>query len=155
MAANARAIAEELTASGLELVTGETDTHLLLVDLSASGAGRGLFAQGALDEAGITVNKNTIQREPFSAIYPSGIRLGTPSVTTRGMTQVEMRVIGQLIVQVINEIKIYHMPVVRTERAACLARFREEIAGSPRLAELRQQVKELCAQFPLYPELVY
>jgi glycine/serine hydroxymethyltransferase len=130
-----------------------TDTHLLRV--GPVGVGRGPFAQEALDEAGITVNKNTIPREPSSAIYPSGIRLGTPSVTTRGMTEVEMRVIGQLIVQVIDEIKTYHMPVVRAERAACLARFREEIAGNPRLAEVRQQVEELCAQFPLYPELVY
>ncbi len=153
--ANAKALAEELQANGLRLVAGGTDTHLLLVDLTPLSEGFGLFGQEALDEAGITVNKNTIPREPFSAIYPSGIRLGTPSVTSRGMKELEMRLVGQLIARVIATVEHYVMPSDRHERSASLRAFRQDIASNAALAELRKEVAQLCADFPIYPELDY
>ncbi len=153
--ANAKALGAGLQANGLELVTGGTDTHLLLVDLTRYGPGFGLFAQEALDEAGITVNKNTIPGEPFSAFYPSGMRLGTPTVTTRGMHEREMRDIARLIAQVLEEVTGYRMPSDREARVVSIARFRADIADNATLAELRKQVKHLCDRFPLYPELEF
>jgi glycine hydroxymethyltransferase len=153
--ANAKALAEELRANGVRLVTGGTDTHLLLVDLTPLSEGFGLFAQEALDEAGITVNKNTIPREPFSAIYPSGIRLGTPTVTSRGMKEPQMRIIGQLVARGIEAVKGYAMPSDRHERLGSLRAFRADIASNVTLAQIRMEVERLCADFPIYPELDY
>jgi glycine hydroxymethyltransferase len=150
---NAKALGEALEADGLNLVTGGTDTHLLLVDLTAYGPGFGLFAQEALDEANITLNKNTIPGEPFSPFYPSGMRLGTPAVTSRGMREPEMQAIGHLIAQVLDEVRGYVMPRDRAERTEYLKRFRSELAGNARLRELHKQVEQLSEQFPLYPEL--
>ena len=153
--ANANALAEELQANGLRLVTGGTDTHLLLVDLTPLSEGFGLLAQEALDEAGMTVNKNTIPREPFSAINPSGIRLGTPTVTSRGMKEPEMRLVGQFVARGIEAVEHYVMPSDRHERAAFLKVFRADIASNPTLAQLRKEVAQLCADFPIYPALDY
>ncbi len=153
--ANAKALAGELLANGLRLVSGGTDTHLLLVDLTPVSEGFGLFAQEALDEADITVNKNTVPREPFSAIYPSGIRLGTPSVTSRGMKEPEMRQIGQLVARAIEAVGHYVMPSNRQERSASLRSFRQDLVSNAALAELREEVTRLCADFPIYPELDY
>ena len=153
--ANAKALAEELQANGLRLVTGGTDTHLLLLDLTPLSEGFGLLAQEALDEAGMTVNKNTIPREPFSAINPSGIRLGTPTVTSRGMKEPEMRLVGQLVARGIEAVEHYVMPSDRLERSAFLKAFRADIASNVTLAQLRKEVAQLCADFPIYPELDY
>src|SRR5207245_4076923 len=81
--ANAKALAQGLLRYGLRLVTGGTDNHMILLDLTPGGPGRGVFLQEATDRVGITVNKNTIPGEPSSAFYPSGIRLGTPAATPR------------------------------------------------------------------------
>jgi glycine/serine hydroxymethyltransferase len=153
--ANAKALAEELRANGLRLVTGGTDTHLLLVDLTTLSEGFGLLAQEALDEAGMTVNKNTIPREPFSAFNPSGIRLGTPTVTTRGMKEPEMRRVGQLIARAIEAVERYVMPSDRHERSTFLRTFRADIASNVTLAQLREEVAQLCVDFPIYPDLDY
>jgi glycine hydroxymethyltransferase len=87
---NAKTLAAELTAKGYELVTGGTDNHLLLVDLTNKDV-IGADAEVALGKAGITVNKNTVPFDPRPPFSPSGIRLGTPALTTRGMKEVEMR----------------------------------------------------------------
>ncbi len=100
---NAKAMADELMAQGLKLVTNGTDNHLILIDLRPNELqGQGKLVQNALDEAGITVNKNTVPYEPASPFNPSGIRLGTPAVTTRGMKENEMKAIAQGIVKVIK-----------------------------------------------------
>ncbi len=153
--ANARALGDALMENGLRLVTGGTDTHLLLVDLTPFSAGGGLFAQEALDAAGITVNKNTIPHEPFSAFYPSGIRLGTPAVTTRGMREPEMAATGHLIAEVLGEVRRYVMPSERLERAEYIKSFRADLSSNARVDELRKQVAQLCEPFPLYPELSF
>lgn len=126
--ANARALAEELLRQGFRLVAGGTDTHLMLVDVGKSGL-TGKAAEQALDRAGITVNKNAIPFDPKPPAVASGIRVGTPAVTTRGMGEGEMRVIGRLIARVLKDV--------------------EDLSVQERVAA---EVKELCAQFPLYPE---
>jgi glycine hydroxymethyltransferase len=126
--ANAKALATELQGHGLRLVSGGTDNHLMLVDVWMDGKGiTGKEAEKALEAANITVNKNTIpfdQNKPFVA---SGLRIGTPAVTTRGMKEDEMREIGRLIAEVIN------------------APASEEVQK-----KVRQGVTELSARFPLY-----
>ena len=150
---NARVLGESLKQSGIRLVTDGTDTHLLLIDLTPFGTGMGIFVQEALDAAGITTNKNTIPGEPSSPFYPSGIRLGTPAITTRGMGEEEMRTIGKMIAEVINEVKGYKLPVGKLERTEYVNRFREDLKGSEKIRDVHSRVLELCGRFPLYPEL--
>lgn len=128
---NAKAMADELMSLGIKLVTNGTDNHLLLIDLRQDGlTGEGKFIQNALDEAGITVNKNTVPYEPASPFNPSGLRLGTPAVTTRGMEESEMRVIADGIAKVIK---------AKGDSQVC--------------AKVRKDILELTKQFPLYPGL--
>jgi glycine hydroxymethyltransferase len=125
---NAAALAAALQGHGYRLVSGGTDTHLLLVDLSPRGL-TGKDAQEALDRAWITVNKNTIPYETKSPMVTSGIRIGTPAVTTRGMREAEMAEIARLIDRVLSDL------------------------GSASVeAAVRAEVQELTARFPLYPE---
>ena len=99
--ANAKTLADELAARGFDLVSGGTDTHLVLIDLTNKGIG-GKPAAKALDRAGVVVNYNTVPEDPRPPFNPSGIRLGTPAVTTRGMTETDMRTIAGFIDRVIN-----------------------------------------------------
>lgn len=124
---NAQALAQALTALGYTLVSGGTDNHLMLVDLRSKGL-TGKAAERALDAAGITVNKNTVPRETQSPFVTSGIRIGTPAVTTRGMKEGEMHRIAQLIDRVLRA------PDNAVEHAA-----------------VRVDVKELTRAFALYP----
>ena len=126
--ANARALAAALLARGFRLVTGGTDTHLLLVDLTARNI-TGKDAQEALDRAWITVNKNTIPFETKSPMVTSGIRLGTPAVTTRGMRESEMEIIADLIDRVLSN-----------------------LGSSGGEAAARADVQALTSRFPLYPQ---
>src|SRR5437667_4501031 len=125
---NAKALASELQAQGLRLVSGGTDNHLMLVDVWMDGNGiTGKAAEKALEAANITVNKNTIpfdQNKPFVA---SGLRIGTPAVTTRGMKEPEMREIGRMIAAIVSEPES------------------EEVRGN-----IKRSVAELTAKFPLY-----
>jgi glycine hydroxymethyltransferase len=127
---NAKALADALLARGHRLVTGGTDTHLLLLDLSPRNL-TGKDAQEALDRAWITVNKNTIPYETRSPMVTSGIRIGTPAVTTRGMREPEMAVIAELIDRVLAS-----------------------PGASPVEARVRGEVQELTGRFPLYPDRI-
>jgi glycine hydroxymethyltransferase len=100
---NAQVLAETLMNHGLRLVSGGTDNHLMLLDLTAQGI-TGLEAENALGRAGITVNKNTIPNETKSPFVTSGLRVGTPAVTSRGMKEAEMRQIGTWIATVVKDI---------------------------------------------------
>jgi len=123
---NARALAETLMAEGFRVVSGGTDTHLMLVDVFSKGM-LGSEAERALGEAGITVNKNAIPFDTNPPMKPSGIRVGTPALTTRGMREPEMRIIGRWITQVL------------------------EHRNNPQwLARTRADVLEMAEQFPLY-----
>jgi glycine hydroxymethyltransferase len=126
--ANAASLAEALAGQGFRLVSGGTDNHLMVVDLRPfDGELTGKVAQTALDEAGITLNKNTVPDDPRSPFVTSGVRIGTPSVTTQGMTPQEMVVIAELIARVL--------------------RHRDDPA---QVAAARAEVAELCGRFPAY-----
>ena len=127
---NAKSLADTLMDNGLELTTGGTDNHLMVIKLVNKGlTGKGKDVQTALDEAGITVNKNTIPYEPGSPFHPSGIRLGTPAVTTRGFKESEMEVVGESIAKVIDNLNDKKV-----------------------IENVRKDILELCKKFPLYPE---
>ncbi len=126
---NAKAMADEFEKSGIRLVSGGTDNHLMLLDLRSLGI-TGKQAEEALGKAEITVNRNTIPVDPQKPFITSGIRLGTPAVTTRGMKENEMREIARLIYKILTNIES------------------EMVIG-----QVRNRVRELCSAFPLYPEL--
>ncbi len=125
---NCRALAETLMEGGLRLVSGGTDNHLLLIDLSDKGI-TGLEAENALGGAGITVNKNTIPRETRSPFVTSGLRIGTPAVTSRGMKEAEMRFIGAKILQVLGDVR-----------------------NGKEIARVKGEVVAMAGRFPIYPE---
>jgi glycine hydroxymethyltransferase len=126
--ANAKVLAETLAAEGYRIISGGTDTHVMLVDVFAKGM-LGSEAEKALGEAGITVNKNAIPFDTNPPLKPSGIRIGSPALTTRGMKETEMRQVGRWI-------------------AEALQRRKEAEA----LAQIRRQVLEMAEAFPLYAE---
>src|SRR3989338_2099551 len=148
---NSRALAKSLMNNGMKVVTNGTDNHMLLVDLTQFGKGKGIFAQEALDESGITLNKNTIPADPSSPFYPSGIRMGTPSLTTRGMKEKEMEQIGKWISEILKEIAQYELPEDKKQINDYLKKFREEVKNNKKIHEIRNHVVELCKKFPLYP----
>jgi len=120
---NAQAMAERFTELGVKLVSGGTDNHLMLVDLRNKGI-TGKQADRALEEAGITVNKNTIPFDPQSPFVTSGIRIGTPAVTTRGMKEKEMKLIAELINKVISDVENQQViDSVKTEVTALCRKF--------------------------------
>jgi len=123
---NAQALAQGMADEGFRVVSGGTDTHIMLIDVFSKGV-RGKEAEAALDKARITVNKNTIPFDPNPPLNPSGIRLGSPAVTTRGFRQPEMREVASLIAEILNHI------------------------DSPDTAEaVRRRVENLTNRFPLY-----
>jgi glycine hydroxymethyltransferase len=126
--ANAKVLAETLASEGYRIVSGGTDTHVMLVDVFAKGM-LGSEAEKALGAAGITVNKNAIPFDVNPPMKPSGIRVGSPAVTTRGMKEAEMRQIGHWIAEALNR-----------------------RADTDALAKIRKEVLGLAEQFPLYAE---
>jgi glycine hydroxymethyltransferase len=125
---NAKALAQELLIYGYHVVAGGTDTHLMLVSFVEKGI-TGKVVEEALDKAGITVNKNTVPFDPQKPFITSGIRIGTPAVTTRGMKEPEMKKIGKFIHETISNL------------------------GSEEVYKrVRKEVEELCREFPLYKE---
>ena len=147
---NAQALAKALQDEGLKLVGDGTDNHLMVVDLTPQGFGLGTQVAYAMDVAGMYANRNSIPHEPCSPFYPSGVRLGTPLVTTRGMKEVEMKQIGKWIAQVVEVVKEYELPAERKERSAFVKDFRKKIKDDKELLELRQEVVALAKKFPLF-----
>jgi glycine hydroxymethyltransferase len=128
--ANARRLAAKIANAGFRLVSGGTDNHLMLVDVFSKGV-TGKAAEAALDHAGITVNKNAIPFDQNPPMIASGIRIGTPAVTTRGMRESEMDLIADYIMRVLAAPDDGNV-----------------------LQSVRAEVKQLCRKFPLYPELI-
>ncbi|HZI05458.1 MAG TPA: serine hydroxymethyltransferase, partial [Archangium sp.] len=124
--ANAKALAEALQRGGLRLCSGGTDNHLMLVDLRPKGL-NGKVGEDVLGKAGITVNKNMIPFDPEKPMVTSGVRIGTPAITARGMKEADMAAVGALIVEALDNAQ-----------------------DSSRLASIRERVKELTRSFPLY-----
>jgi glycine hydroxymethyltransferase len=127
--ANAQTLAENFLREGFDVVSGGTDTHLLLLDLSSKGL-TGKKAERALEEAGMTVNKNTVPFDKKSPFVTSGVRIGTPALTTRGMKESEMKIIAGLMCRVL-----------------------EHIDDEQVIKEVKKETVALCEAFPLYPEL--
>ena len=127
---NARAMADELISRGFRLVSGGTDNHLFMIDLTDKGA-TGMDAEEVLDRAGITVNKNTIPFDTQGPQVTSGIRIGTPAITTRGMKEEEMKIVARLISDVLKDIH-----------------------NEKRVVEIREEVRSLCDKFPLYSDRI-
>ena len=125
---NAKAMAEAFTREGIRLVSGGTDNHLMLLDLTGTGV-TGKALEALLGQANITVNKNTIPKETLSPFITSGVRIGTPAVTTRGMKEPEMVAIAKLIARIIRE-------------------------GEAAVPQVKEEVLALCARFPLYVDCV-
>ncbi len=150
---NSKALADGLMQNGLKLVTNGTDNHMILIDLTPFGNGKGVFAQEALNAAGIVVNKNTIPKEPSSPFYPSGIRLGTPAITSRGMKEEQMKLISGHIAAAIKEIKNYELPNDKENRQKYMKKFYKEIKSNSALKTCKEQVIGICESFPLYPGL--
>ncbi|EKE07664.1 MAG: hypothetical protein ACD_18C00018G0004 [uncultured bacterium] len=126
---NAKVLEHQFDSMGYKLMFGGTDNHLLLIDVTTKGV-TGSEAEKALDKAGITVNKNMIPDDPRSPMDPSGIRLGTPALTTRGFKEAEMEIVAGMIDRAITNFQ-----------------------NDEELEKIRLEVKELTAKFPLYPEL--
>lgn len=135
---NAKTMADVLASEGLDLVSGGTDNHLILLDLTGVSTNgehlTGLAAEVALGEAGITVNKNTIPREQLSPFVTSGLRIGTPAVTSRGMKEEEMKQIGHWIARVVKDIA-------------------KDKTSKKAITEVREEVIALASKYPLYPEV--
>ena len=128
---NAKALAQRLIENEFRLVSGGTDNHLMIVDLTATFEKlSGRQAANHLEEAGVIVNKNTIPFDKRSPVTTSGIRLGTPMVTVRGMKETEMQLIGDFISEVLRERKSTKVK-----------------------NHIREKVRELCQQFPIYEDL--
>lgn len=148
---NAQALAAALQKAGLKLVGDGTENHLLVVDLTQRyGAGFGTQAAYALDVAGIYANRNTIPNEPCSPFYPSGLRLGTPLVTTRGMKEAEMVLIGEWIARTLEIIADWQLPNDKKEYAAFIEKFKQFADTEPVLAEIAGEVRATAQKFPLF-----
>jgi glycine hydroxymethyltransferase len=126
--ANAKVLAETMAAEGFRVISGGTDTHVMLVDVFSKGM-LGSEAEDALGKAGITINKNAIPFDANPPLKPSGIRIGSPAVTTRGMREAEMQQIARWIAEALNN---------RSDAAV--------------LGRIRRQVLEMCEAFPLYAQ---
>ena len=124
---NAKVLAEVLGAGGLRVVSGGTDNHMVLIDVKANKKLTGAQVEKALGKAGITVNKNGIPYDTEKPMITSGIRIGSPAMTSRGMKEADMKEIANFILQVVDNID-----------------------NDEKLAEIKEEVKKLCLKFPLY-----
>lgn len=124
---NAQVLAKNLSLQGLRVVSGGTDNHLMLLDVFGSFGVTGKEAERVLEEVGISTNKNMIPLDPRKPLDPSGIRIGTPAITTRGMREGEMEILGNIIVRTLKN-----------------------RGNTDELQKLKQEIRELCVKFPLY-----
>lgn len=138
---NAKVLAEELGTV--------SEVHLVLKSLTDLGYGLGYQAQYALDEAGITVNRNTIPGEPASPFYPSGIRLGTPALTTRGMDEGDMIKIAGWVKRILEEIRGYDLPKEQEARREFLRKYKKQVHKNKNLQDIRVEVKKFAGKFPV------
>lgn len=146
---NAKALAKTLIDEGLKLMSGGTDNHLMVINLVGFGKGKGVFIEKALEAADINVNKSTVPNEPSVPYYPSGIRLGTPAVTSRGMKEKEMEITGKLIARIVKEFAPTDMPETKEERNAKVKEFKDNIKNNPLVLEIKKEVNAMAGKFPV------
>ncbi|OGY27998.1 MAG: serine hydroxymethyltransferase [Candidatus Woykebacteria bacterium RBG_19FT_COMBO_43_10] len=145
---NSKVLAAELVKKGFDLVSGGSDNHLILIDLRSKSV-NGSIAAIALETANIVVNKNSVPFDTMPPFYPSGIRLGTPAITTRGMKEAEMVKIAGLVAEVVNEIKQERLPREKEERKAFMKEFRNRVSKNKNLLRVAEEVKKLTSRFPV------
>jgi len=146
--ANARRLATKLKESGFRLVSGGTDKHLILLDLQEKKM-NGWFAAWALEYAGIITNRNTIPNDTASPFYPSGLRLGTPAITTRGMREPQMDKIAYWITDVLDRVGERNLPAEKAERLKYLKEFIENIKKDKLIKAIKSEVMQLTKKFPV------
>lgn len=145
---NSKILADELNKYGFNLISGGSDNHLLLIDLTNKKV-NGAMAALALETSGIIVNKNAVPNDIMPPFYPSGIRLGTPAITTRGMKEKEMVKIAKWINETINEVSNKKFPKDKEERKVFWKNFKAEVVKNKKLLSIAKEVKTLCSKFPL------
>jgi glycine hydroxymethyltransferase len=145
---NAKILAKELTKGGLTLVGGGTECHLMLVDLRPQSLSGNVVAE-ALEVAGIVVNRNSVPNDAMPPFYPSGIRLGTPAITTRGMGEREMKHIANWISLIIEHVSSYKLPARVESRAKFMKDYKDKIVKDKFLLNIAKEVKVLCQDFPV------
>jgi glycine hydroxymethyltransferase len=145
---NSKALASVLIEFDFTLSSGGSDNHLILIDLRSKGV-NGAVAAIALEVAGIVVNKNGVPFDIMPPFYPSGIRLGTPAITTRGMKEKEMEKIAGWINQVTNEVKREKLPEDKEARSSFVRDFRIRVSKNKNLLKIASSVKTFCQKFPL------
>lgn len=145
---NAKALAKSLIDFKFNLVSGGTDNHLLLIDLSNKKV-NGALAAYALEVAGIVLNKNAVPNDKMPPFYPSGIRLGTPALTTRGMKEKDMAKVASWIDQVIKEISGEVMSGDKEQRKEFWKDFKKRISRNQKLLKISQEIKSFTSKFPL------
>jgi glycine hydroxymethyltransferase len=145
---NAKYLAILLKKGGLDLVGGKTQNHLILVDLRSKSL-LGNVVAIALEAAGIVVNKNAVPNDPMPAYYPSGIRLGTPAVTARGMGKREMKKISNWILDVVDHVSNERLPKEKQKRIMYLREYKQRTEKDGYLESINKKVKMLCRKYPL------
>ena len=145
---NAKALAGELTKLGFDLSSGGTDNHLILIDLRSKGI-NGAIAALALEVANIVVNKNGVPFDTMPPFYPSGIRIGTPAITTRGLREKEMIIVANWYARVIEEIKGERLPENKDKRSEFLKDFKGRITKNKNLLKIAAEVRAFTKNFPL------
>lgn len=145
---NSKALSKELIKYGFDMVTGGTDNHLILIDLRNKKI-NGAVAAFALETAGVVVNKNGVPFDTNPPFYPSGIRLGTPAITTRGMKEKDMAKIAGFINRGLVEVKGIELPENKEKRKLYWKSLKKEIVKNQKLLEIANEVKAFCTKFPL------
>lgn len=146
---NAKVLGEALTKHGFELVSGGTDNHLLLIDLRPKNV-NGRIAAIALEKAGIVLNYNGVPGDIMPPLFSSGIRLGTPAVTTRGMKEKEMEKIASWYERAIHEVVGMELPADdKIKRSALMKEYRAKIEKNKKLAAIAKEVKTFCSKYPV------
>lgn len=144
---NSQTLARELLKHGFNLATQGSDNHLILIDLRNKGINGAVAAQ-ALEVAGIVLNKNSVPNDSMPPFYPSGIRLGTPAITTRGMKEKEMIKVAAWINLAIEAVSAEQLPDDKEKRNEFWKEFRKRVAKNRKLLKIAAEVKALCAKFP-------
>lgn len=145
---NSKMLASELKKHGLKLVTDGSDNHLILIDTMSKNV-NGALAAYALEKGGLIANKNTIPFDANPPFYPSGVRIGTPGATTRGMKEKDMVVLASWINEIIKECEGYSLPSLKEERGSFFKKFKNDMNENKKLQKISNNVKKYLKDFPL------
>lgn len=145
---NAKVLASELSKGSLTLVANGTECHLLVIDLRPEKLSGNVVAE-ALETAGIVANYNSVPNDPMPPFYPSGVRMGTPALTSRGMKEAQMKQIAKWILDVVDYVKPFKLPSNPESRSSFIKGFKEKIKKDKKLLVIAEDVKKLCTKYPI------